>query len=70
LDIDINARNEEGLTALHKAAMLAQNDEILPYLISAGAKKELKTSFEESAYDLAGKNEILKKADVSLEFLK
>jgi len=70
LEIDINAVNEEGLTALHKAALLAQNDEILRYLISAGARKDLKTSIEESAYDLARENEILKKANVSLEFLK
>lgn len=70
LGIDINAKNEEGLTVLHKAAMLAKNDEILRYLISIGAKKDSKTSFGENAYDLAGENELLKQANIPVEFLK
>lgn len=70
LGIDINAKNEEGLTVLHKAAMLARNDEILRYLISAGAQKDSRTSFGENAYELAAENEILKQANISVEFLK
>lgn len=67
---DINARNREGLTPLHKAAMVSKDSRLMQYLLSMGAKKELKTSFEETAYDLAKENEILTKEAVSLEFLK
>ena len=70
LNIDINAKNKDGLTALHKAAMIAKNDAILKYLLSIGAKKEIKTDFEESAYDLAKENETLVKNNISIEILK
>ena len=68
LNADINAVNKEGLTALHKAAMLAKDTKVLEYLVSLGAKKDIKTGFDETAYDLAKENEILVKH--SLEFLK
>nr|WP_315239389.1 ankyrin repeat domain-containing protein [uncultured Flavobacterium sp.] len=70
LNIDINAKNKDGLTALHKAAMVAKDDTILKYLISVGAKKDLTTEFDESAYALAKENESLTKSNVSVEFLK
>lgn len=70
LGVDINAKNEEGLTVLHKAAMFAKNDEILRYLLSAGAQKDIKTSFGETAYDLAGENELLEQENISVDFLK
>ncbi|WP_163411021.1 ankyrin repeat domain-containing protein [Flavobacterium ajazii] len=70
LNIDINAKNKDGLTALHKAAMVAKDDAILKYLISAGAKKEVTTEFDESAYALAKENESLTKSNISVEFLK
>lgn len=67
---DINAKNSEGLTALHKAAMTAQDDAILKYLLSVGAKKEILTDFQESAFALAAENEYLAKNNVSIDFLK
>ncbi len=39
LQVDINAKNKEGLTPLHKAAMLAKDDAMLKYLLSIGAQK-------------------------------
>ncbi|GGF14039.1 ankyrin repeat domain-containing protein [Flavobacterium limi] len=70
LNIDINAKNKDGLTTLHKAAMVAKDDTILKYLISVGAKKEVTTEFDESAYALAKENESLTKSNVSVDFLK
>lgn len=70
LSVDINAKNKEGITPLHKAAMISKDDAMLKYLLSIGAKKDPKTSFDESAFDLASENESLSKANVSLSFLK
>ena len=70
LNIDINAQNQDGLTALHKAAMVSSDDTLLKYLVTIGAKKEIKTEFDETAYDLAKENETLNKKNISLEFLK
>lgn len=68
--MDINAQNEDGQTALHRAAITAQNDQILKYLISVGADKNIKTSFDESAYDFVKNNESFKKQNIDLSFLK
>ena len=70
LNVDINAKNKEGFTALQKSAMVAKDDAVLKYLVAAGAKKEIKTEFDETAYDLAKENEVLKKNNISVEFLK
>lgn len=67
---EVNARNRDGYTALHKAAMTAHDDSILNYLLSVGAKKEELTDFKETAYDLARENEFLTKKNISIEFLK
>jgi len=69
LGIDINAKNGEGLTALHRAAMVSKDDVLMKYLISKGAKKELKTNFDETAFDLANENESIK-GKVAIDFLK
>jgi len=68
--IDVNAKNAEGLTALHKAAMVSKDDVMMKYLISIGAKKDIITNFKETAFDLAGENESLSKNNVTVNFLK
>lgn len=68
--VNVNAKNSEGYTALHKAAMTAQDDVLLKELLLMGAKKEELTSFKESAFDLAKENELLRKNNTSLDFLK
>ena len=70
LKLDINAQNKEGLSPLHIAAMKANNDKVLRYLIENGADKNLRTAFDESAYELARENEILKQNHVNLDFLE
>ncbi|WP_028298529.1 ankyrin repeat domain-containing protein [Olivibacter sitiensis] len=70
LNIDVNSKNKEGLTALHRAAMVSHDDKVIKYLLSIGAKKDILTGFDESAYDLAGENESFSKNNISLDFLK
>ncbi len=67
---DVNAKNKEGMTALHKAAMIAKDDAALKYLLSIGAKKDIGTSFNETAFQLAAENEYLTKQNISVDFLK
>lgn len=69
-NIPVNAKNDEGLTALHLAAMKAKNTNVLNYLISLGADTKIETDFDESVYELASENELLKKNNTSLNFLK
>ncbi|MCF0039816.1 ankyrin repeat domain-containing protein [Dyadobacter fanqingshengii] len=68
--IDVNAKNAEGITALHKAAMVSKDDAMLKYLLSIGAKKDIETNFKETAFDLAGENESLSRNNITVQFLK
>lgn len=67
-NININAKNKKGLTALQQAVMTAKNDKIIKHLIAQGANKTVKTDFDETLYDLAKENEALKNTDIN--FLK
>lgn len=70
LGIDVNKKNAEHMTALHKAAMMSKSDEVLKYLVSIGAKTADKTDMDETAFDLASENEALKQNKISIDFLK
>lgn len=70
LGINVNGKNQEGLTPLHVAAMKAVDKELLVLLIQHGADKNIMTDFEESAFDLAMENEILSEEQINIEFLK
>ncbi|MGV6831639.1 MAG: ankyrin repeat domain-containing protein [bacterium] len=69
-DVDINKKNNDGLTALHVAAMKAKNTEILKVLIRNGADLSIRTDFEESAFDLASENELLIENNADIAFLR
>lgn len=68
--IDINAKNKDGLTPLHKAAMVAKDDNVLKYLAANGGDKTAKSNFGETAFDLAKENENLENKGVDITFLK
>lgn len=68
--IDVNGKNKEGMTALHKAAMTAKDDQLLKLLITLGAKPEIKTDLGETTLELASENEALRDSKISLDFLK
>ncbi|PWJ60468.1 ankyrin repeat protein [Dyadobacter jejuensis] len=68
--IDVNAKDKQGLTALHKAAMVSTDDALLKYLIAKGAKKDAMTGFDETPYDLASENESFAKNKIDINFLK
>jgi ankyrin repeat protein len=70
LRLDLNSKRSDGLTALHIAAMKANDDLLLKLLIKAGADKHILTEFKESAFDLASENEVLQSKNIPLIFLK
>nr|WP_317631572.1 ankyrin repeat domain-containing protein [uncultured Flavobacterium sp.] len=70
LKIDVNAKDQDGMTPLHRAAMMAKNDVVLKYLVEKGANKTVMTEFDETAFDLASDNEYLKQQNVKVDFLK
>lgn len=67
-NIDVNAKNKEGLSALQIAVLKATDDQIIRYLLSIGADKNVKTDFNETLFDLASENELLKTQNIN--FLK
>ncbi len=68
--IDVNLKNEEGMTALQFAAMKATDINILKYLLDKGADKSVVTEFDETIYDLAKENELLRHENTDINFLK
>lgn len=70
LNIDVNVVNKEGLTALHRAALVAKDDKLLKHLLALGARKDILTEFEESAYEIASENESLIESGIDISFLK
>lgn len=70
LGVDVNAKNKEGLSPIHIAAMKANDDLVLKYLLEIGANKSARTEFDESVYDLASENELLQKNNIDIQFLK
>jgi len=68
--ININAVNNDNLSALHLAASSDHDGTMLRLLIELGADKNQATEFGESAYDLAMENEVLIKNNIDLNFLK
>lgn len=68
--VDINAVTKDNLTALHIAASKAKDLTVLNWLIKNGANKNLKSSFGETAFDLANENEILTNKKINIDFLK
>jgi ankyrin repeat protein len=66
--IDVNAKNKDGLTALHIAAMKAKDDGVLKFLLAHHADKTITTDFDETVYDLASENELLNTQNIN--FLK
>lgn len=70
IKVDINAKNADGLTALHRAALTAQDATIIQHLIAKGADLSITTDFDETVYDLASENESLQAAKVAIDFLK
>jgi ankyrin repeat protein len=70
LGLDVNVKNKDGFTVLHRAAMTSKDDSVMKYLLTLGAVKDAVTNFDETAFDLASENESLTKNNISVTFLK
>ncbi len=67
---DINKKNDMGLTPIHIVAMNAKSVEDIIFWIELGANPKIDTDFEETTYQLATENELLKNKINALEFIK
>ena len=67
--VDINTLNNEGMTALHLAAMRGESIKFIKKMLAAGADKNIPTEFGENAYDLANENELMNKNPKDLKIL-
>lgn len=67
--IDINAKDKDGNTILHYAAMQAKDIELVEGLIAKGADPEIKTEFDESIEDLLKANEAIDLNQINIDFL-
>lgn len=67
---NINAKDKDGYTVLHYAAMRSKDLELIRFLIEKGADPRIKTELNESVNDLITENEVLGKQDLNLDFLK
>ncbi len=70
MNLDVNAKNHDGMTPLLIAAMKSSSTETLKYLVEIGADPSVRTEFEESACDLAKENELLRTEGGNIEFLQ
>ena len=59
LGLDVNRRDDDGMTPLHEACLTATNEEIINWLVAVGADIEATTDFGETPKDLAMENEAL-----------
>ena len=69
-NVELNAVNQEGMSALHLACMKGENVEYLSFLVESGADINQKTEFGELPYNLALENELLNKNIGQIKFLK
>jgi ankyrin repeat protein len=67
---NINLKNTTNLSPLHLAAMKAKNKTIINVLLEHGVEKNTRTEFNESPYDLALQNELLRAKNIDLTVLK
>jgi len=69
-NININTYNNNHLSPLHLAASSDHDGTMLQLLVELGADINQQTEFGESAYELALENEMLRKNNVDINFLK
>ena len=69
-NVELNAINQQGMSALHLACMKVENVDYISFLVESGADINQRTEFGELPYDLALENELLNKNIDQINFLK